>query len=91
MAESVLGAWWDRMRGRLRPRPCPYTLAGALEMRGRRLVAGPAQVLGAFGIGEGQTVVHVDLGQALHGVRVKVDAPSSPWPVRRPSEPKDST
>lgn len=68
MAESILGAWWDRIRGRLSPRPCPYSLAGALEMPGRRFVAGPATLLSSFGIEAGQRVVEIGPGTGFYSV-----------------------
>jgi ubiquinone/menaquinone biosynthesis C-methylase UbiE len=66
MAESILGAWWERLRGRLRPRPCPYSLAAALDMPGRRLVAGPRRVLDAFGVGPGLTVLEIGPGTGFY-------------------------
>src|SRR3972149_6441699 len=66
MAASILGGWWERLRGRLRPRPCPYSLAGALEMPGRRLVAGPRLVLDAFGVGPGLTVLEIGPGTGFY-------------------------
>ena len=68
MLTPILGAWWDRLRGRLRPRPCPYTLAGALDMPGRRLVAGSAKILSAFGIGAGDTVLEIGSGTGFYSV-----------------------
>ena len=68
MAESILGAWWDRLRGRLSPRPCPYAMAGALEMPGRRLVAGPRRVLAAFGVDAGQTVLEIGTGTGFYSI-----------------------
>lgn len=68
MADSILGAWWERFRGRLRPRPCPYSLATALEMPGRRLVAGPRRVLDAFGVGPGRTVLEIGPGTGYYSV-----------------------
>lgn len=68
MAESIVGAWWERLRGRLRPRPCPYSLAGALEMPGRGLVAAPRRVLEAFGIGPGMTVLEIGPGTGFYSL-----------------------
>ena len=68
MAESILGAWWDRIRGKLQPRPCPYFLAPVLEIRGRDLVAGPKKVLGAFGLTPGQTVPEIGPGTGFYSV-----------------------
>jgi ubiquinone/menaquinone biosynthesis C-methylase UbiE len=70
MAESILGAWWERLTGRLRPRPCPYSLAGALEMPGRRLLAGPRRVLDAFGVGPGVTVLEIGPGTGFYSAEV---------------------
>ena len=32
MAEGLIRSWWDRLRGRLRPTPCPFSQAAALDM-----------------------------------------------------------
>jgi SAM-dependent methyltransferase len=68
MADTVWSAWWDRLRGRLRPAPCPYSLAGALEVPGRRLVAGPERVLTAFGIHSGERVLEIGPGIGFYSV-----------------------
>ena len=68
MADTILGAWWDRIRGRLRPRPCPYSLARALEMPGRKLVAAPVHVINAFGLKGGERVVEVGVGTGFYSV-----------------------
>lgn len=68
MADSMLGAWWDRVWGRLRPRACPYSLAWALDMPGRHLVAGPRRVLEAFGVALGQTVLELGPGTGFYSV-----------------------
>jgi len=68
MAESIFGAWWERIRGKLQPRPCPYSLARTLETPGRSVVAGPNKVLGAFGITLGQTVVEIGPGTGFYSI-----------------------
>jgi ubiquinone/menaquinone biosynthesis C-methylase UbiE len=68
VAESILSAWWDRLRGRLRPRPCPCALAAWLDVSGRCLVASPRRVLTDFGIGSGQTVVEIGPGTGFYSV-----------------------
>jgi ubiquinone/menaquinone biosynthesis C-methylase UbiE len=60
--ESLLRAWWKRLRGTLEPKPFPYADAAILDSRLRGLVAGPERVLGAFGIGPGQRVLEVGPG-----------------------------
>jgi GNAT superfamily N-acetyltransferase/protein-L-isoaspartate O-methyltransferase len=66
VADSILGAWRDRLLGRLQPRPCPYSLAGTLEMPGRSLVASPERVLEAFDLTEGQTVLEIGPGTGFY-------------------------
>ncbi len=68
MADSILRAWWDRLRGRLQPRPCPYSLASALEMPGRRLVAHPRRILGAFGLRPGDWVLELGPGTGFYSL-----------------------
>ena len=68
MAESILYAWWERLRGRLQARPCPYSLAPALEVPGRRLVASPERVLAAFGVGQGERVLEIGPGTGFYSV-----------------------
>jgi ubiquinone/menaquinone biosynthesis C-methylase UbiE len=60
--ESLLLAWWKRLRGELEPKPFPFADAAVLEMPLRRLVAGPERILGAFGIGRGERVLEVGPG-----------------------------
>ena len=66
MADSIVGAWWQRIRGELRPRPCPYSLAGTLDIAGRRLVAGPERVMAAFGLAAGQTALEIGCGTGFY-------------------------
>lgn len=66
MAESIVGAWWERLRGRQRPRPCPWSLARALDMPGRRLVAGPRRLLDEFGVAPETTVLEIGPGTGFY-------------------------
>jgi ubiquinone/menaquinone biosynthesis C-methylase UbiE len=68
MAESVLYGWWQRLRGRLQPRPCPYSLAPALEVPGRRLVAGAEKVLADFDVRAGEKVLEIGPGTGFYSV-----------------------
>lgn len=65
---AIMKGWWHRLRGRLRPSPCPVLLAGALDLPGRRLVAGPERTLGAFGIAEGERVIEIGPGTGFYSV-----------------------
>lgn len=68
IARVMLGGWWDRLRGRLEPSACPISMAGALEMPGRRLVAAPEKVLAAFGIAQGERVLEIGPGTGFYTV-----------------------
>jgi SAM-dependent methyltransferase len=63
MAEGgLLRTWWLRARGRLEPRPCPYSDAAVLESPLRSWFGGPRRILGAFGLGPGERVLEVGPG-----------------------------
>jgi ubiquinone/menaquinone biosynthesis C-methylase UbiE len=68
MAEGLLRSWFDRLRGQLRPIPMPYSRARDLEMPGRGLVAGPARILGAFGLGVGERLLEIGPGIGYYSV-----------------------
>lgn len=67
-AGIILGGWWDRLHGRLKPGPCPFALAGVLGMPGRRLVAGPEKVLSAFGVSAGERVLEIGPGTGFYSL-----------------------
>jgi ubiquinone/menaquinone biosynthesis C-methylase UbiE len=72
MAEGALiRAWWDRVRGRLQPMPCPFSQAASLEMSGRNLVAAPERILGAFGLGAGERVLEIGPGIGFYSVEAR--------------------
>lgn len=54
--------WWDRLRGRLEPRPYPFADAALLESPLRRLYASPQRVLAAFGLKPGESVLEIGPG-----------------------------
>jgi ubiquinone/menaquinone biosynthesis C-methylase UbiE len=66
IVSTLVEAWWDRLRGRLQPRPCPYSLAPVLEVPGRRLVASPRAVLDAFAVVAGEVVVEIGPGTGYY-------------------------
>jgi ubiquinone/menaquinone biosynthesis C-methylase UbiE len=66
--ESLLRAWWKRLRGELEPKPFPFADAAILETPLRALVAGPERVLGAFGIGAGERVLEIGPGIGYYSV-----------------------
>lgn len=72
MAESLLAAqlaaWWNRLRGRYHPRPCPFSQARVLEMRGRGLVASPRRILEAFGLREGERALEIGPGIGYYSI-----------------------
>ena len=68
MAETVLGAWWERIRGRLEPRPMPYSLVNWLDIPGRTLVAGAPRILAEMGIRAGQCVLEIGPGIGFYSI-----------------------
>jgi SAM-dependent methyltransferase len=68
LSPAIFGAWWARLRGRLRPSPCPYSLAAAFEAPGRRLVAGAERVLDRFGLRAGETVLEIGPGTGFYSI-----------------------
>ncbi len=68
LSPEILRAWWARLRGRLQPRPCPYSLAAAFEAPGRRLVAGAERVLDAFDLHAGETVLEIGPGTGFYSM-----------------------
>jgi ubiquinone/menaquinone biosynthesis C-methylase UbiE len=66
--ESLLRAWWKRLRGELEPKPFPFADAAILETPLRGLVAGPERILGAFGIGAGERVLEIGPGIGYYSV-----------------------
>lgn len=61
-------AWWDRFRGKLEPRPCPFSGKGILELRVRTLLASPRRVVGAFGLAAGARVLEIGPGTGYYSV-----------------------
>ena len=65
---DIVLAWWDRFRGRLEPRPCPFSGKGILELRIRTLLASPRSVVGAFGLAAGDRVLEIGPGTGYYSV-----------------------
>jgi ubiquinone/menaquinone biosynthesis C-methylase UbiE len=68
MSKSLLGYWWDRLRGRLEPTPCPFSDAAVLDLPARALVAGPERILGAFGLRPGDRVLEIGPGTGYYSL-----------------------
>jgi SAM-dependent methyltransferase len=68
MAESLIRAWWARLRGELEPAPCPFSHAWILEMPQRAMVAAPARVLRAFDIRAGARVLEIGPGTGYYSM-----------------------
>jgi ubiquinone/menaquinone biosynthesis C-methylase UbiE len=68
MADSLLRAWIERLRGRLRPTPMPFSQAYSLMLPGRALVAGPERILGDFRLDSGERVLEVGPGVGYYSV-----------------------
>jgi SAM-dependent methyltransferase len=68
LGATILAAWWARLTGRLRPQPCPYSLAAALEVPGRRLLAGPQRLLRDFDVRPGACVLEIGPGTGFYSV-----------------------
>lgn len=69
MAVGMLArAWWDRLRGRLEPRPYPFAEAVLLENPARGLFAGPRRVLDASGLQPGARVLEIGSGVGYYSL-----------------------
>ncbi len=68
MLRTILRGWLDRLRGQLKPGPCPFSLARVLDMPGRRLVASSQKILSAFRVGPGGRVVEIGPGTGFYSV-----------------------
>src|SRR3990172_1719759 len=66
---EIILAWWDRFRGGLEPRPCPFLGKGILELRVRALLAGPRSVVDAFGLAAGGRVLEIGPGTGYYSIR----------------------
>lgn len=64
----VAHAWWDRLWGRLEPRPYPFAEATLLDSPLRKLLFGPARVLGAFDLKHGQRVLDIGCGTGYYSL-----------------------
>ncbi len=68
MAETVIRAWWERLRGRLLARPCPYRFAWVLDLPMRRWHAGPEKILAAFGLEAGERILEIGPGTGYYAI-----------------------
>ncbi len=68
MAEGLAGAWWDRFRGRLQPKPCPFSRAAVLDTPLRALFASPQRILTAFDLHADERVLEIGPGTGYYSV-----------------------
>ena len=68
MAENLIRAWWNRLRGQLGAKPCPYRFAWVLDMPMRAWHAAPEKILGAFGLEPGERVLEIGPGTGYYSI-----------------------
>lgn len=68
MADSMIRSWWERLRGRLRPSPCPFSQARLLEMPLRAWRAGPKRILRTFALRPGERVLEIGPGIGYYSI-----------------------
>ena len=68
VAENLIRGWWARLRGQLGAKPCPYRFAWVLDMPMRAWHAGPAKILGAFGLEPGEKVLEIGPGTGYYSI-----------------------
>ena len=66
--QSFIGAWWDRIRGRLRPGPLPHDRSACVDSPLRSLFASPPRVVGRFGLAPGSRVLEIGCGTGYYSV-----------------------
>jgi len=64
----LIRGWWDRILGRLKPTPCPISMAPVMESRARAPVASPDRILEAFHLDRGQRVPEIGPGTGFYSV-----------------------
>lgn len=69
MAESIFRSWWARIRGRLIPKPCPYSHAWILQMPMRSINASPKRILRAFNLKAGEIVLEIGPGTGYYSLQ----------------------
>lgn len=65
MAETIFRSWWERLRGSLHPRPCPWRFAWLLDLPFRPT---PGKVLGAFDLRAGERVLEIGPGTGFYAI-----------------------
>lgn len=64
----VARAWWDRVWGRLQPRPYPFAEATLLDSPLRKLFSGPVRVLATFDVKPGERVLDIGSGTGYYSL-----------------------
>lgn len=64
----VARAWWDRLWGRLEPRPYPFAKATLLDSPLRKLFSGPARIIATFDVKPGERVLDIGSGTGYYSL-----------------------
>lgn len=66
----IARAWWDRLRGRLEPRPYPFAEAALLDSPLRECFVGPQRVLTALDLKSGERMLEIGSGNGYYSRHV---------------------
>lgn len=73
---TILRGWVDRLTGRLKPGPCPFSIAAVLDSPLRKYVAGPDRILSRCDVRAGDRILEIGAGTGYYSLQLALRAGS---------------